>query len=279
MIVTDPPIPCRSNAIPVTGGAGVTPQARIAGVVAFFACGCRPDTDPQGADEAVCPGRDDLAANLRVVKIREGRHVVLAGLVDRDVTELRIAGRAVALPAETVPGTTRRPVLLDLDRLDRGDLVQVVVGSKIVEEFDPARGTPDPPVTAPGPAPNGRTVAYLRAITTSGELVVDPAQMLTGRDAVAACNAIGQPDCEIDYEILNPDGHETAAPIADDAAVVLVDWAHCCEQTIRGTVAGLATALRARADAPIREQYRVTAPYWVTVENGVVTRIEEQYLP
>ena len=61
--------------------------------------------------------------------------------------------------------------------------------------------------------------------------------------------------------------------------VLLVDWAHCCEQTVSGSVAELAAALKAPADDPIRDTYRIATPYWVTVENGVVAKIEEQYLP
>jgi hypothetical protein len=219
-----------------------------------FAAVADPDNDPHGGDEPVCPGRPDLPADLRVVKFRDGqKHLVLAGLVDRDVTAIRIGAETVGISSTPVPGTTLRPVLLDLDRITAGSRVEVLVGSKVVEEFDPARGTPHPPI--------------------------DAAQMLPGHDAVAACQALGERDCEIDYEIFNPNGRDTAAPVAADAPVVLVDWAHCCEQTIRGSVAELATALKAQPDDPIRDKYRLGKPFWVTVENGVVTRIEDQYLP
>ena len=169
-------------------------------------------------------------------------------------------------------------MLLDLDRIAAAH-VEVLVAAPVVEEFDPVRGTPNPPVAAPEPAPNGRTFAYLRATTDGAtRLVMDAAQMLTGRDAVAACQAIGNQDCGFDYLIVNPDGHESAAPVAADAAVVLVDWPHCCDKTVRGSVADLARALRAPADDPLRDTYRIATPFWVTVENGVVVRIEEQYL-
>ena len=48
---------------------------------------------------------------------------------------------------------------------------------------------------------------------------------------------------------------------------------------VAGTTAGLQQALRAKPGDPVRLRYRVTSPFWVTVQGGRVTKIEEQYLP
>jgi len=134
-------------------------------------------------------------------------------------------------------------------------------------------------VAAPAPAPDGRTLAHLVGVVGGAGLMVDPLEWHTGADAVATCRQLGETDCEVDYQIVNPDGRRATTPLAPDAAVPLVDWAHCCERTRAGTLQGLQQALRATPDDPVRATYRVTSPFWVTVQGGRVTRIEEQYLP
>jgi hypothetical protein len=69
------------------------------------------------AEEPSCgDGRGSPTAGLRIVPVRAGgsRVTVLAGLVDPEVTAIRIGDREVAVDAATIPGTTRRPVLVDL---------------------------------------------------------------------------------------------------------------------------------------------------------------------
>ena len=73
-----------------------------------------------------------------------------------------------------------------------------------------------------------------------------------------------------DIERANPDSIVKFATIPPTANVVLVDRVNCCERTIEVTVAELAAMVNKGG----------AKTFWVTAfANGVVSRIEEQYVP
>lgn len=98
---------------------------------------------------------------------------------------------------------------------------------------------------------------------------MDVAEFLTGdaADTAAAEDGVVQPGepIENDFYIRNPVSDSVALPVPAGAVVLVVDCSGGCE-----TVAGDLATLRAQA-TPI--------PLWVTIEGGVVTEVEQQYLP
>jgi hypothetical protein len=60
----------------------------------------------------------------------------------------------------------------------------------------------------------------------------------------------------------------------------LLDWNNCCGTFFDGDLALFAEAIREQADVTDGDLiYRGQSQWWITVENGVVTEIEEQYSP
>ena len=145
---------------------------------------------------------------------------------------------------------------------------------------------PDTSYTTPPPAdgaPNedGRHFTYIKEVSTvdgSTVLVVDYARMLTGDEAAAAATAAGEESPPPnDYFIVNENTLLRTFPV---------------DTTIN-------VRLTSRSDGVQPEGYDVgfgvwqdmfvgmiegagivkVVPYWITIEGGVITAIEEQYLP
>jgi hypothetical protein len=93
----------------------------------------------------------------------------------------------------------------------------------------------------------------------------DLAYFLTGPEADQAATAHGD-DPELDYYVVNENPKLRTLIAHGDTEVVVVDWDHCCG-SIPSNVADLAV------------ERRDTSGFWVTITNGIVTKIEEQYVP
>jgi hypothetical protein len=151
----------------------------------------------------------------------------------------------------------------------------------------PATGTkPDAGYTTPPPTDgpsdeDGRHFTYIREVPTVNGVtvvVVDYAQMLTGAEAAAAATAAGEEspppndyfivnentllrtfpvDTTIDVRLtsrsdgVQPEGYEVGFGVWQDMFIGMIEGA------------GVVRAV----------------PYWITIESGVITVIEEQYLP
>jgi hypothetical protein len=116
----------------------------------------------------------------------------------------------------------------------------------------------------------------------SGTLVFDLAYFLTGE---AANEAAAERGFEVpvpnDYFIVNDNPKLRTLALSPDLELALLDWNRCCDRFIEGDLAVFAAAVESGEIATIGDQiyYGTLSPYWLTVEDGVVTRIEEQYLP
>jgi hypothetical protein len=102
----------------------------------------------------------------------------------------------------------------------------------------------------------GDTVAF-------GEF--DLAYFLTGTEAEKAAASHGD-DLSNDYYVVNDNTRLRTLIVNGDAEVTVVDWDNCCG-TKPSNVADLAV------------DRRESSGFWVTIENGAVTKIEEQYVP
>ncbi len=68
--------------------------------------------------------------------------------------------------------------------------------------------------------------------------------------------------------------------LAPDVRLRLLDWNHCCETFFDGDLSLFAQAIEEQADVTDGDLiYRGQSSWWITIENGVVTQIEEQYSP
>jgi hypothetical protein len=148
-------------------------------------------------------------------------------------------------------------------------------------EIGPAR---DPSV-APTPEflsiENGRSFAFVRSVdVTTGVIEVDPAEWLTGEEAERAAAERGD-EVNNDYYIVNDDGTAFGLTLAPDAELWLVDWLNnCCGGTIDGDLSILSEAVGGGRDVTDSDRvYHADGSWWITVRDGVVVRIEEQYRP
>jgi len=128
---------------------------------------------------------------------------------------------------------------------------------------------------------DGRHAVLLHAADLPGRtLTVDVIQFLTGQEAIDAYQADhpddpgGPPN---DYYILNVNPRLRTLPVATDVEVELV-LLHLGEGTElkRSAWEWLLDDL---AHGPSDHDLISYSPFWLTLDSGVVTRIEEQYLP
>jgi hypothetical protein len=147
---------------------------------------------------------------------------------------------------------------------------------------------PEPP--ADGPADpeqpvidDGRHPTYLVALDVGGRsITVDVIQFLTGEAAVAAYEEDVPEDPDVgppnDYWIRNVSSRLRTLPIASDATVAVVRLGEPSgAEPVPWTLDGLPAHLALDTDEPGGRL--AWNPYWLTVDDGEVVAIEEQYLP
>jgi hypothetical protein len=150
--------------------------------------------------------------------------------------------------------------------------------------------SPEPTQTstrrAPPPAPPpAEHFGYIRSVSTAGPvatLAFDEAQFLTGADAQKAAEedgvvAPGEP-VPNDYYIRNPDMTKRTLRIANDAKITAKRCQPCRDGQPGELGPFLASFMKGRqtfAD-PYRGKYSL---YWLTIEDGEVVAIDEQYVP
>jgi hypothetical protein len=140
--------------------------------------------------------------------------------------------------------------------------------------------TTPPPPTAPV-LEDGRHPVYLTALDTTARTVeFDLIQFLTGDEAVVAWDAAhpdqpgGPPN---DYFIVDENPRLRVLPLADDVTVTVPSFEGAGLQAQPIPFADLPARL---AGNPMPGEGRLWPnPFWLTVENGTVTAMDEQYIP
>ena len=155
---------------------------------------------------------------------------------------------------------------------------------------DEAAPEPTPTKTSTQPAPAPRPTpaehfGYIRSVSTAGRaatLAFDEAAFLTGKKAQRAAEADGavEPGEAVpnDYYIRNPDKETRTLRIANDAKITARRCSLCRDGRPGELGPFLAAFMKGRqtfAD-PYRGKY---SQYWLTIRDGVVIAIEEQYVP
>jgi hypothetical protein len=134
--------------------------------------------------------------------------------------------------------------------------------------------------SSPAALEDGRHFGFIMSIDASGSaMVFDLALFLTGDAANQAAieDGVIQPGETIDndYYIRNNNTKLRDLVLSPDVQIVLVNWPNCCETTVSGALADFAASFTTPTDV----YHGAQSPYWLTVDGGVVTKIEEQYLP
>ncbi len=147
---------------------------------------------------------------------------------------------------------------------------------------------PAAPAVKPPPSPaedasaeDGRHFGYLRKVTAKGSqlaVTVDYAQFLTGKEAADAAAAHGdESPPPNDFYILNDNPKLRTFTLASGAAIAVVISDHKWNGADEPRTYTPKQFAAMWAD-PAYESLR-QAPWWLTVEDGAVTRIDEQYIP
>ena len=138
---------------------------------------------------------------------------------------------------------------------------------------------PDPVAPALTVEPDGRYFGFIKWLDLQNDppvLVIDFAEFLTGAAAEQEAHAAG--DEVLDYYIVNETPKLRTLEIdLTGARVRLVTWSkHNIPDPTDVEVDKFA---RIRRDPAPWEQSVLLSPYWITVADGEIVRIKEQYLP
>ena len=138
--------------------------------------------------------------------------------------------------------------------------------------------------TAPAELEDGRHFGFIETVDApGGSITFDLAYFFTGDEAneVAAERGDETPDPN-DYYVVNDNPRLRDLALAPDVTISVFDWNRCCDEQVVVDITTFADVM-AQPDGSVEMDgqlyYGVLSPYWVTVEDGVVTEIEEQYLP
>jgi hypothetical protein len=137
--------------------------------------------------------------------------------------------------------------------------------------------------TAPETLADGTYFGFLESIDVdTGVTKFDLACFYTGDEANHQAAARGdEVPVPNDVYIVNDNPATRDVPVDPSAELLLIDWNACCETGPGATLDGLASALGHKRFVEI-DGWRYAgslSPYWVTIANGQIVGIEEQFLP
>jgi hypothetical protein len=126
---------------------------------------------------------------------------------------------------------------------------------------------------------------YIRSVSTAGPtatLAFDEAEFLTGDEAQRAAEEDGaiQPGEPVpnDYYVRNPDKSTDTLRVAADAEITARRCSLCRDGQPGNVDDFLASFMK--SDQTYADPYRgARSQYWLTIEDGTVVAIDEQYLP
>jgi hypothetical protein len=148
----------------------------------------------------------------------------------------------------------------------------------------PSRASGPTAETAPGTdLEDGRHFGYVADVDPSGIVSFDLAYFYTGDEATELAEARGDaappPN---DYYIVNDNPRLRSLSTSPEITISVFDWNRCCDEQVSIDTETYGEIVE-DPDGFVEQDgvlyYGVISPYWVTVQDGVVTAIEEQYLP
>ena len=145
--------------------------------------------------------------------------------------------------------------------------------------------TTAPTTTAAAPKPeleDGRHFGYIKSVDLAPSpamLTFDLAYLLTGDEANEEAARRGYPTpVDNDYFIVNDNPKVRTLALADDAKLRLLDWKQCCGTFFDGDLGRFAASFE-RTKYPAGNYKGTFSAYELTVENGLVVRIDEHFFP
>jgi hypothetical protein len=137
--------------------------------------------------------------------------------------------------------------------------------------------------TAPETLADGTYFGFFESIDVgTGVTQFDLACFYTGEEANQQAAARGdEVPVPNDVYIVNDNPATRAVPLDPSAKLLLIDWNACCETGPGATLDAFASSLGHRRFVEI-DGWRYAgslSPYWVTIANGQIVGIEEQFLP
>lgn len=144
--------------------------------------------------------------------------------------------------------------------------------------------TPEPSETErPTPTAqleDGRHFGSIRSIDVEAQTMrFDLAYFLTGEQANEAAAEHGdEVPVPNDYYIVNDNPRLRTLDVDPGVEVWVIDWADCCD-LVEGEIQPFVDAFETRRHPWDALYQGREAPYWITVEDGAIVKIEVQYLP
>jgi hypothetical protein len=136
--------------------------------------------------------------------------------------------------------------------------------------------------TAPETLADGTYFGFFDSVDVEGRAQFDLACFYTGEEANQQAAARGdEVPVPNDVYIVNDNPATRDVPLDPSAELLLIDWNACCETGPGATLDAFASSLGHRRFVEI-DGWRYAgslSPYWVTIANGQIVGIEEQFLP
>jgi hypothetical protein len=157
------------------------------------------------------------------------------------------------------------------------------IGDVFAGDSATVSGSATAPVETIGSAAikDGKHFGFIQSAGTApGTIAFDEAEFLTGADAAAAAAAAGEE--AFDYFVKNDAKAYLALPVADGVTVTHVSCKGSgCKEGVKGDFTAFAASFAGDPSAyTLEDPYRAShSQYWVTTSGGVVTAIDEMYLP
>ena len=128
----------------------------------------------------------------------------------------------------------------------------------------------------------GRSFGNIKSVdAANSELVFDLEQFFSGdaADKAAQEDGVIGPGEHVDNDVYirNVNPLLRTVPISPSVDIELIQWSNCCDHMFSPTLARFAQAFP--GPDPDEDFRGPASPYWLTVENGVIVKVEEQYLP
>ena len=234
----------------------------------------------------VSPATSELQPASTVLGQGSNRQLVAFGAIPTDVVRVE----ATASDGSVVPAE-----VFDIpDELDPDSNAWALVappGRVVVRGYDSSgqvvaqgtAGSSQPPPSVDTALEDGRRFGYVRAVDAdAGTIEFDLAYWLSGKEADRAYQEATGNTGHVpnDYFVVNDNPMLRTLALAPDLRLRLLDWNHCCETFFDGDLALFGQAVGQQTDVTDGDLiYRGQSQWWITVEDGVVTEIEEQYSP
>lgn len=135
-----------------------------------------------------------------------------------------------------------------------------------------------------GALEDGRHFGFIRSVDVSGRTIeFDLAYWLSGEEANEAYHeATGETGpVPNDHFVVNDNPRLRSLWLSPELRLRLLDWNRCCDTFFDGDLALFAQAIEIQSDVTDLNgrRYSGLSQWWITVRDGVVTEIEEQYAP